>query len=988
MRRLLSLTLLALAGGLLPSSLTAQTTAAPRTVELTALTDDILVLRVDEGFVIHHGQGQQASQDRVFVEPLDGAAAQAATYTITSADDPAYATPRTATGVDRKSKPTDFASFCDRFGPDPNPRFANSCFNDQIDQATEHLLYLRLPSPLVDGRTYTVTPDAAAVPGVAAQTITYDDRISRSEAVHVNQVGYVPDASEKFGYVYHWMGDGGGLSVDALPGGGSAAPRGFALVDEATGAAAFAGVIAFRKPANNQETGQPGQAPPNGNLLQAPVWECDFSAFRQNGTYRLCVDGVGCSFAFEIAHDVYLEPFAALVEGVYQQRSGIATVAPYTSQPRPAPHRVGVTPGFAGRLKYSTVRAIDYTNFNSPGSQKADIDAAILGPLESWGWYQDAGDWDSYYSHTNVPARLLWLYEMHAAKFGDGQLLLPEAGNGLPDVLDEALWNVRWQQRLRAELVAKGYGTGGVGGGRVFGDLWGEDRAPDGGLRGSCQDNTRDWIVSGEDAMVTYKYAGLAAHVAVLLAANRLTDPAGVDWAAEATSAYAWAQANTRSGDEAKRSDDIPFYHARFFAAANLYRLTGVKAYETQASADFDRLVPDNPTTERHFGMAAYRAAADERPGSDPAVVTKVTNKLVSDGRFSLETYRNRRAARWGGNWFFPIVIGQPTTPMIEPGIIAHYFAPAHDPGFVAQYERALYSTADYFLGNNPLNLTWISGVGDRSPAEIFALDAWVLGGETPRRGIIPYGPTAQQFNFFRVNGPFNFAWPLQYIYPADEKVWPVHELWFDQRPAPTTAEYTVHQNLAAGFFTYGYLYALAAPDFAPLPVTWVSAEARRGGPGQVDVTWSVAGVAGNDRYEVERRTGAEDWRLVGTVPDAARASYSFTDASAPTAVTYYRIRQVDTDGASSYSPVLVVPSVAGVSARSATPAWSIAPTAARDVLRVAGAPAGEVEVFDAVGRRVGRFADGTTQLPVDELAPGVYYVRIGGVARAFTRVE
>ena len=57
--------------------------------------------------------------------------------------------------------------------------------------------------------------------------MTYDARASRSEAVHVNQVGYVPDAGEKYGYVYHWRGDGGGLDLGDEPGQ-------FALVDEAT----------------------------------------------------------------------------------------------------------------------------------------------------------------------------------------------------------------------------------------------------------------------------------------------------------------------------------------------------------------------------------------------------------------------------------------------------------------------------------------------------------------------------------------------------------------------------------------------------------------------------------------------------------------------------------------------------------------------------------------------------------------------------------
>ena len=963
------------------SALAAQTPTAPRTVALAALTDDILVLRVDEGFVVHHGAGELSSADQLFTEPLDGAAAQTATYAITSADDPAYASPQSPTRVDRKSKPTDFAQYCDRYGPDPTSAFDSTCLNDRPDQVTEHWLYLRLPAPLQDGNTYTVSSN---VPGVPAQSITYDDAQSRSEAVHVNQLGYVPAAAEKFGYVYHWLGDGGGLEVDALPGSGQVpAPRSFQLLDISTGAAAFTGQVRFRKTADNTETGQAQQAPPNGNFLQAPVWECDFSSFTAVGEYRLCVEGVGCSFPFAVADDIYREPLDAVVEGLYQHRSGVATTAPYTSQPRPAPHRAGVTPGFAGRLKYSTVRAMDYEKFDNPDTQKPAIEAAVLGTLESWGWYQDAGDWDSYYSHTNVSTHLLWLYEMAAGKWGDGQLNLPEAGNGLPDVLDEALWNLRWQQRLRAELIAKNYGTGGVGGGRVFGDLFGNDSAPDGTLQGSWEDTARDWIVSGEDPMVTYKYAGLAAHVAVLLAKNGLTDPEGVGWAAEAVSAYAWAQANTLPGDDTKVVNRLPFYHTRYFAAANLYRLTGGASYETQASADFDLVTVerDNRSMERIFGTAAYRAAADERSGSDAAFVAKATAQLFGDARDYLQVWRDDRAARWGGNYYLPLVNGQPTTPLVQPGILAHYFAPLHDPASEADYEAALYSTADYFLGNNPLNFVWLSGVGEQGPAEIFALDAWVLAGETPRPGIVPYGPVAQDFNFFPNNGLFNYAWPLKYIYPASVDEWPAHELWFDQRMSPTTAEYTVHQNIAPVMFHYGYLYALTANSTVPVPVTWVSAAAQRDGAGGVEVTWQVSDARDNERYEVERRSPDGSWVTVGTVANAERTDYAFTDTDASSAVTYYRVRQVDGDGASTTTETLVVPAVASVP-------WRIAPTAARDALRIIGEPVGEVEVVDALGRRLAVYPGGATEIDVATLPTGLYYLRIGGTSRRFQRVE
>ena len=56
------------------------------------------------------------------------------------------------------------------------------------------------------------------------------------------------------------------------------------------------------------------------------------------------------------------------------------------------------------------------------------------GALEdTWGWYQDAGDWDSYETHLRVAQELLLAYEMRRRNFRDGELNIPESGNGVPD---------------------------------------------------------------------------------------------------------------------------------------------------------------------------------------------------------------------------------------------------------------------------------------------------------------------------------------------------------------------------------------------------------------------------------------------------------------------------------------------------------------------------------------------------------------------------
>ena len=455
------------------------------------LTDRIVMLHFKDGHVDYHKRGEPDAKDKVVTDPLDvAAAAKPDSYSIESTDDPAFRTPVAPVGVGRKSKGTEFGFVRDSWA---NGRVVNTT----PDHAKEHRLYLELPAPMQPGKTYTIKTGSLAKNG-SEWKLAFDLATARSEAVHVNTLGYVPTAPEKFAYVYHWMGDKGSL---LLP---DAESRSFHLIYTATGKIVFDGKLKFRMGKDNPETLQKSDSPPNGNFLKADVWECDFSAFTQPGKYVVSVDGIGCSWPFQIDADVYRQAFQPVIRALYHNRSGIALTKPYTEFERPAPHNPKLTPGFSGKLFYTTVRFVDY---GSEGGTPAVLKANFKGNLdETWGWYQDAGDWDGYYSHLRVAQELLFAYEMGPNKFRDGELNIPESGNGVPDILDEAAWLPRYYQRLRRELMAKGYGTGGVGS-RVAGDGFGSDskKLADGTLvgQGSWEDVNREWVVSGEDPWST-----------------------------------------------------------------------------------------------------------------------------------------------------------------------------------------------------------------------------------------------------------------------------------------------------------------------------------------------------------------------------------------------------------------------------------------------------------------------------------------------------
>jgi endoglucanase len=766
--------------------------AGPDLVDVLPLTDRIIMLHFDEGRVVHHRRGMARSDERVVASPLDTAAAsRPETYRVRSGDDPAYSTPKRPLTVGRKSKGTDFAWFVDRW---ENGHAVNS----RPDHAQEHWLYLALPAPLRAGKTYTVTTGGLAASG-REWIIHFNPARTRSEAVHVNLLGYAPAAPRKSGYVYHWMGDRGSLDLRSY------ADRTFRLIDQATGRPALTGKLAYRSPANQPETAHKGDSPPDGNFLKADVYECDFSRFATPGRYRLAVEGVGASFPFRIDADVYREAFRTVARALYHNRSGIALQAPYTEFTRPAPHNPKLTPGFAGKLVYTTLR---YTEWGSEGGNAKELLAHVKGPIESAGWYQDAGDWDSYETHLRVAQELLIAYELAPSNFHDGELNIPESQNGVPDILDEAAWLPRFCHRLRHELLKKGYGTGGVGL-RIAGDAFGDDEKtlPDGRKvgQGSWEDVNRTWVASGEDPWSMYRYAGAAAHLAHCLHLAGAADPGGVDWPAEARQAYEWARSHTRPGDD---RPPHPLKAKRAYAAAALFRLTGDRAYESQFESD--AAVPDLVGTlweDGQYGPEVY-ALSGGKSRPNPALLKRVRDAIFVAADM-INDSAEKRALRWGGNWYMPMLVGQQTTPLVLQLAVAQALARPADKKRAERYLATLYTTCDYFLGTNALNMTWATGLGPRHPVHVFHMDAWYNGKDRCHPGVIPYGPWRKERDIGQ--GPWDVAWPHKTVYPPIDE-WPGNERWFDNRCSPMNSEFTIHQNLAPAAAIFGILCA-PAPD-------------------------------------------------------------------------------------------------------------------------------------------------------------------------------
>ena len=121
--------------------------------------------------------------------------------------------------------------------------------------------------------------------------------------------------------LYMWLGDGGGRDYSSYAG------RKVWLCKVGGDARQDVGTVAFWKKSGGDFGGR--------NLTRADVWTCDFSSFTGTGTYRLAVEGVGCSPDFTLSRSVYYEPFKTSVRGFFYMRIGEdKDIKPVPRQPR------------------------------------------------------------------------------------------------------------------------------------------------------------------------------------------------------------------------------------------------------------------------------------------------------------------------------------------------------------------------------------------------------------------------------------------------------------------------------------------------------------------------------------------------------------------------------------------------------------------------------------------------------------------------------
>ena len=644
-------------------------------------------------------------------------------------------------------------------------------------------VFLELDAPLQSGESVTLSmPDGENL------SFTYDPD-EPSPLFKVNQVGYDNDAPHRYAYLGGWMGPLGPVPAP------SAAT--FELVDDATGAVALAGPLA-RRAADPTRDGTPfcGEETCEMDLSDAPA-----------GRYFLRVAGVGRSEAFDIGPAGLGEAFALHMKGLYHQRCGCAKTADLTRWTDDACHLQvwrGVNPPddweYGSCFTAAPNGHVKVTHFEINSAMMDSYTESLSLP---GGWH-DAGDYDRRPMHMRIVGDFATVYLLRPGNFADSQLAVPERGNGIPDILDEAVWGLR-------HLLAGQQADGGVG-------TWIEGtRHPGDGDHCMPSEDPVRYCLSRATRQSTVEYAGYAALLARAL--EKAGGPAAAKMAAEFSKSAIRAWDYAAIAEPAKHvpmkavagkeivdvfydeNENPPNPEAVAKAAVNLYALTGDARY---AKALDDLVGPFQARINKSgYGLSPLVLAEFGFTDVPGEAFRKLADywreRTIREADANLKRLENAYPYRlpWFGadeGWVHTMSWGN-----VHPLRQALKFVAAHALTGDRKYLDAAFLANDFHCGCNPNGSTWTAGLGTVYPVSYLSLASLEDGigeyvaGITPYRNTFGLPPKAKEW-----------VWRNR----TDEiKLYPFLRRWADiENQTVAASEFTVWETIGPAAATTGYL--------------------------------------------------------------------------------------------------------------------------------------------------------------------------------------
>ena len=446
-----------------------------------------------------------------------------------------------------------------------------------------------------------------------------------------------------------------------------------------------------------------------GDTVQA----ADFSSARTAGEYYLEIPGVGRSWHFHIGNEVYARPFYLVMRGFYGQRCGVA---------------VDMGPEFPNYRHAACHLDGKFHRSSGKKGQRTNIG----------GWH-DAGDYGRYVVNSGISTgSVLWTYEMYSTKVGQVKLNIPETGNGTPDILNEARFNLEWMLRMQD-------GDGGA---------WHKQTSTQFAAFVMPEDDKLRSEVIGTASTPFKNTCATADLAAVAAIAARVYAPFDRKFADQSLSAakkaWQWMDKNpdvifkNPPGVGTGEYGDDRCSDERLWADAELWRTTGDAIYNQYFLANYqsftDRLhKPDGEGWREVAPMGLWTYALAKREGADSnalALIKRLTTAAAQE--IVTNTANNPYHVSltsgdyvWGSN-------GVAANYGMQL-LIANTFSP--NPAFV----NAALDNLHYLFGRNAFSLSWVTQLGAHSFKHPHHRPSGADDNTEPWPGLLSGGPNAHR---------------------------------------------------------------------------------------------------------------------------------------------------------------------------------------------------------------------------------------------------
>jgi endoglucanase len=457
------------------------------------------------------------------------------------------------------------------------------------------------------------------------------------------------------------------------------------------------------------------------------AWSFDFSSVKVPGTYYvLDADNGARSDLFNISDTVYREILKRAVRTFFYQRVGQAKDAKWVGE-----------------------AWADVADHVGPGQDhnarlfSAKTDASTEKDL--WGGWFDAGDFNKYTNWTAAyVVSLLHAYLENKAAWSD-DYEIPESGNGIPDVLDEAKWGLDYLGRLQNAdgSVLSIVGEGG------------------GSPPSAAKDPSYYGPASTSATLSTAAAYALGATVLGSLGNAALTTYAS-DLKGRATKAWAWADANpsvvfknndTASGSsnlgsgQQETRDDYGRAMMKLEASAYLFQVTQEAQYQAFFDANYkaSKLVQGSTVTPWEAAAQLALLYYTSLPSATAAVKADILKAYGTGlgGGDNLAAHSNKLDPY--GAYLKDYTWASNSVKSIQGSIFFDSVTYGVDPSKDGDARLAAERYVHYVHGVNPLGFVYLSnmfGYGAITGVTTF-FHTWYAHGSTlwEKVGVSKYGP-------------------------------------------------------------------------------------------------------------------------------------------------------------------------------------------------------------------------------------------------------